>query len=45
MSVEEAIHKVMEEYAKASALYYVRNPVAYALYTVWREADRKGERT
>ena len=35
---KEIKHK---EYARAITLDFVHNPVAYALYKVWRKADRE----
>lgn len=45
MDIETAIKKLREEYAKAQGLEYIRNPLAYALYQVWKLADkdRRGE--
>ena len=39
MKIEKAIKRLMQEYEKARNLEYVRNPVAYAMYHVWKEAD------
>lgn len=39
--IETAIKKVREEYEKAKNLSFVRNPVAYALYKAWKEADTR----
>ena len=39
MSIEKAIELLRIEYQKALKCGYVRNPVAYALYKVWRQAD------
>lgn len=39
MSIETAIKILIREYQKALKCGYVRNPVAYALYKVWRLAD------
>lgn len=41
MTLENAIELVKEEYAKATDSNYVRNPLAYALYQVWKKADEK----
>lgn len=42
MSLEKAVNLLFAEYERALRLKYVRNPLAYALYHVWRKAD--GER-
>lgn len=41
MKIEEAIHLLIAEYEKAQKLAYIKKPVAYALYQVWKMADRK----
>lgn len=41
MDLQKAIKMVEEEYRKAVQLEFVRNPLAYALYKVWKEADRE----
>lgn len=42
MTIEQSIELLKAEYEKAKRLDYIRNPLAYALYQVWRVADRKG---
>ncbi len=42
MTIEKAIRLLCREYEIAKNLEMVRNPVAYALYKVWKQAD--GER-
>lgn len=39
MTIEKALDEVAKEYAKALRLDYVWNPLAWALYRVWRKAD------
>ena len=39
MTLEEAKQLLDEEYERAIKLDYVRKPVAYALYQVWKKAD------
>lgn len=39
MDIETAIKKLREEYERARNLEFVRNPMAYALYQVWKLAD------
>lgn len=41
MTLEEAIRALETTYERAKRLPYVRNPLAYALYHVWKIADRK----
>lgn len=42
MRLQTAIKLLEIEYEKAKKLEWVRNPIAYALYQVWKKADRKG---
>lgn len=39
MTPEKAVEKFWEAYNRATQLEYVKNPVAWALYRVWKEAD------
>ena len=39
MSIAKAITLLMDKYEKACKSSYVRNPLAYALYEVWKLAD------
>jgi len=41
MSVEKAIELLRQEYEKAKGLRFVRNPLAYALYQVWKIANKE----
>ena len=41
MDLQKAIKMIEEGYNKAVQLEFVRNPLAYALYKVWKEADRE----
>ena len=41
MTVEKAKALLDEEYERAKNLAYVRNPLAYALYQVWKKADKQ----
>lgn len=43
MTVEKAIRLLGVEYARAKRLTYVRNPIAYALYQVWKMADSQSK--
>lgn len=40
MTIEEAIKELEKEYENAKKNGWVQNPVAYALYQVWKIADR-----
>ena len=39
MTIEKAIRELGKQYGIAKTLDYVRNPVAWALYQVWKMAD------
>ena len=45
MTLEEAIDLLCSEYEKALEDDYVFNPLAYALYRVWKIADHNGRST
>ena len=38
-SIEQVLKMVEREHARAVRMEYVKNPVAYALYKVWKMAD------
>lgn len=44
MKLIKAINLLMEEYEKAAKQDWVRDPVAYALYQVWKKADAEGRK-
>ena len=44
MTPEEAIKLLESEYERAKRLDFVINPIAYALYQVWKKADRRKKR-
>lgn len=44
MSLEKAIELLKKEYDKAKSLQFVKNPIAYALYQVWKTADCKSKK-
>ncbi len=44
MRIETALKLLQEEYSRAKKLEYVRDPVAYALYKIWKKADAGKER-
>lgn len=39
MTLQKALKLVEAEYVQAKKLEWVRNPLAYALYKVWRMVD------
>ena len=39
--LEKTIDLLNKEYERAKLLEYVKNPLAYALYQVWKIADKK----
>lgn len=41
MTLEETIKLLESEYERAKHLDFVINPITYALYKVWRMADRR----
>lgn len=41
MTLEEAIKLLEFEYEWVKRLDFVYNPIAYALYQVWKKADRR----
>ncbi len=41
MTLKKALNMVTKEYERAKKLDFVRNPLAYALYNVWKAADRE----
>lgn len=42
MTLKRAIHMLEAEYERAKQLRFVRNPIAWALFRVWKVADREG---
>lgn len=42
MTLERAISMLEAEYEKAQKLSFVHNPIAWALFRVWKVADREG---
>ena len=43
MNLYRAIELLKREYEKAKNSPYVTNPLAFALYTVWKMADRENK--
>lgn len=41
MTLEKAIKLLEEEYERAKMLEYIHNPLAWALYQVWKKADER----
>ena len=41
MSIEDAVKLLRDKYAENKEKRWVRNPVAYTLYEVWKIADSK----
>lgn len=41
MTIEEAIEMLRKEHERAKGLEFVHNPLAWALYRVWKVADRQ----
>lgn len=41
MTLAKAILTLEREYEKAKKLEYIHNPLAYALYKVWRMVDEE----
>lgn len=39
MTLEKAKELLIQEYERAKRLEYVNDPLAYALYQVWKKAD------
>lgn len=39
MTLENALENVRREYYKACATEWVKDPLSYALYNVWKKAD------
>ena len=44
MKIETALRRLLKEYESAKNIEYVRDPVAWALYQVWKIADEDGRR-
>lgn len=43
MTLEKAIKMIEEEYERAKKMDFVKKPIAYALYQVWKKADESKE--
>ena len=40
MTLEDAIKLLKKDYERAQSMEYVKNPIAWALYQTWKEADK-----
>lgn len=43
MTIERAIKMLEEEYERAKKMDFVKRPLAYALYQVWKKVDSAKE--
>lgn len=41
MTLEKAIELIKTEFEKANKSEQIKNPLAYAIYQVWKKADKK----
>jgi hypothetical protein len=41
MTLKKAIELLEAEYERAKKLEYIHNPLAWALYQVWKKADER----
>jgi hypothetical protein len=44
MTLEQAIELLNWQYERAKNMEYVQKPLAWALFQVWKEADKRGDR-
>lgn len=44
MDIEKVIEQIREQYEAAKKTNWVQRPLAYALWQVWKEVDRKERR-
>ena len=44
MTFEKAISRIEDEFEEAKKLPFIRNPLAYAIYQVWKMADMDGKK-
>ena len=42
--IANVVKMLEEEYEKAQKLDYVKNPLAFALYAVWKKVDKESKR-
>ena len=42
--ITEVVKMIESEYEKAKKLEYVKNPLAFALYAVWKKIDKEGKK-
>lgn len=43
MTLDEVIELLRKEYERAKGKEYIRKPLAFALYSVWKIVDRRGK--
>ena len=43
-SIDNVVKMIEAEYKKAQKLDYVKNPLAYALYAVWKKVDKEDKK-
>lgn len=41
LGIDRVVKMLEKEYAKAQTLEYVKNPMAFALYAVWKQVDKE----
>ena len=41
MTLAKAINLLIDEYERAQRQEHIHNPIAYALYQVWKKADEE----
>ena len=44
MTLEQAVELLKKEYERAKNMEYVQKPLAWALFQVWKIADKRGNR-
>ena len=44
MTFEKAMSRIKDEFEEAKKLPFIRNPLAYAIYQVWKMADMDGKK-
>ena len=42
MTITKALNMVVDQYERAKKMEHIHNPLAYALYKVWKVADSQG---
>ena len=44
MSLAKAVNLVITEYERAQKMNHIHNPIAWALFQVWKKADEEGHK-